>query len=932
MHDHSHDHHDHEHSDDCEHCALQPNADPHFIWIDDNGIGRSQVVFFRRSFFLDEEPGEGTVHIFADTRYRLILNGTVLGHGPARFHLGYAEYDSYDLTPYLVDGENVLGVIVHSIGSGTFSSDASIGGLAVWGEVETLEGDVLELDSGDGEWIAVRADAYSSDTTRLSFALGPFEELDANLLPDGWELPGFDTTDWPAAVAIANPGHWGELFPRSIPLLDEREVWPAKEAGIFATVTPETDEQSVVSLRCNVDEPKHWALTTSPLAFVTFVHSPVDQTVDFGLSWGRLWVNGEEQTLFPRADLLWRNDSVITLKAGWNSWLSIDGVSGDAYEYAVQWPKEAGLTVSAGQLQDTVPTFYAGGPWPGADTDELAEALRDARDARSLPEEFGPWQLFEARTEMPSPYAARAWQHVRPVYDADDTEEGDLVLLYDFGTEVLGRPRLEFTAAEGTVIDLLYTERLQDGAARHGMQNTRMGERYIATEGEQQWYPLHPRGMRYLEIIVRGGRGKFELRHLGLTRANFPVRDFGSFQCSDPVLNQIWKVGRDTLFACMEDAYLDCPWRERGLYTGDLLVQYYSNLATFGDHELMMRSLLQLLETQDETGLLSCSSHGLPAGRHPDYSAIAVQAIWHYWARTGDLDFVEAQEDRLRNLLAGLQGIEEPGLNLINTDGREPYVDLSAIDTFGINMASNCLHQRAFSDGAQLLQLLNDDAGAMQYEAHADEVAAAIREAFWDAGRGVFLDRRPADVDNAEPSTLGNVYALIYEIASDEQSDQAIDFITESMADIRRIEHPDATADFNLTTYSSFYALGLLYQYGKDDEAESYMRENYGALLEQGAVTWWEYFLSHWSLCHAWSSAPTHYLSTQVLGIRYATPGQPDDITIDPLPGSVQWASGTYPHPRGPIYVEWERRGGQLILDYDAPDGVNIILPQDVDE
>jgi hypothetical protein len=889
-----------------------------FIWTDSAAAGRSRVALFRRTFSLKSEVQNAFLHLFADTRYRLMVNGITVGHGPGRFHITHPQYDSWDIAPYLLQGDNVIAVIVHSMGRGTFSSDASRGGLIAWGEIGDAENKISLATNAS--WKALECQAYAQDTARLSFALGPYELLDARLLPMGWETASFDDQNWHPAVPLTEP-HWGKLKPRSIPLLDEREVLPEKVLNTFQTRHDEN--QKVCSLRYAYDGDEDlWPTPVSPssLALLTFLHSPKQQRVKLGVSWGYVWLNGQQVKPQGRRDLAWRSDCEVTLEAGWNSWLVLDNTYGDAFEYVMQWPLGSELTLNVEQQLQSEPSFLVAGPW-AQNVQSLFEDLGGIAEPSQLPEQLGKWSSIPAHWGHSSPFGERAWESVEPVHEKDAN-----VYLFDFGTEVLGRPLLEFTAPAGTIVDLLYTEQLQNGAARHGIQATRMGERYLAREGHQSWHVLHPRGTRYLEVVVRGDQENFRLHKLSLARANYPVRDVGSFTCSDPLLNRIWQVGRDTLFACMEDAYLDCPWRERGMYTGDLLVQFYVNGATFGDYALMRRGIELLWETQSpESGLLSCASHGLLPGRHPDYSMIAVQCLWHYWARSGDIEFVRQCESGLRNLLDALQKAETPGLNLFDFTGTEPYIDLSHFDREGINCAGNCFHYQAFVEGAKLLRVLGDENEALRYEKHAGEIFEAIQRAFWSKEQKLFLDRRLSDNSSTQPSALGNVLALLYGLELPSQKPFVLAFVLDSMKHNRRVPEPKQNSDFNITSYSSFYALGALLQNGKANETQDFMRDNWGRLLDAGAVTWWEYFLDEWSLCHAWSASPTHYLSTQVLGVQYATPGQPDEIIIAPQPGDLQWAEGTYPHPRGPIHVSWQKRGDQLKIDYELPEGVKLI-------
>ena len=69
--------------------------------------------------------------------------------------------------------------------------------------------------------------------------------------------------------------------------------------------------------------------------------------------------------------------------------------------------------------------------------------------------------------------------------------------------------------------------------------------------------------MRYATLVFRNLTKPLAIRQVGLRQVHAAVEDVGAFECSDEMLNQIWRVGRETLRNCMFDAYVDCPWREQ---------------------------------------------------------------------------------------------------------------------------------------------------------------------------------------------------------------------------------------------------------------------------------------------------------------------------------------------------------------------------------
>jgi len=800
--------------------------------------------------------------------------------------------------------------------------------------VSDAAGRVVALAS-DESWRAVESPAQRSETAAMSFALNPAEVLDARAEAVGWAEPGFDDTDWPHAVACANADHWGPLRARSIPLLDERTVRPRRRVGTWVARAVGNEEiYSFLVASSGRRMPRR-------VAAMTYIHSPRAQEVTLGAWWGRYWLNGRELTPTVRRDVSLRQDFPAELEAGWNRLEVHETIGHDAWDFHLAVPAEGALAVSAERELDSPNTFLVAGPW-GGEAGAAAEAMDlPVGEPSALDDELGPWRRWPRDRSAESPCRERAWKTFESLCDdasprvdvsafAERVGAETLAVLLDFGEEVLGRPVLDFSAAAGTVVDLTYTEQLAaDGTADvHGRFFVDMGDRRIARAGRQRWHVFHPRGFRYLEVLVRGDLSSFDLHDLAVTRASYPAgRGAGRFECSDPVLNDVWRLGQATLDACMEDAYLDCPWRERGLYSGDFLVQFHVNLAARGDTALFRRCIGLFLDAQGDNGLIPGGCHGLPPGRHPDYSAVLLQAAWAYWARTGDTETLGAWAPRLRKLIDGLGALRGAGRTLLDGAELDSYIDLSHGDRGGVSCALNCFLQRAFHDAGRLFDVLGDAPAAEAYAAEAERLAAAIREGFWNDERGAFIDRLASDVPDAGPSVPGNALPVLYGIATDAQARRAVEFLAEALRNNFRVSAPAENSDCNVTSYFAFYALGALYRLGRIAEAEAFMRTYWGRMLDAGAWTCWEYFVDKRgaSRCHAWSASPTHFLSRCVLGVTLPEPGNANVVAIRPQPGTLDWAEGQYPHPAGPIGVRWEVKAGKLRIDVDAPESVTVI-------
>lgn len=81
---------------------------------------QSRHLYFRGTMEVEGfEILEARLKVCADTRYRLWLNGQMLGHGPARSDTANQYYDIYDVTDAIKQGENLFAALVIHYGIGT---------------------------------------------------------------------------------------------------------------------------------------------------------------------------------------------------------------------------------------------------------------------------------------------------------------------------------------------------------------------------------------------------------------------------------------------------------------------------------------------------------------------------------------------------------------------------------------------------------------------------------------------------------------------------------------------------------------------------------------------------------------------------------------------------------------------------------------------
>lgn len=165
--------------------------------------------FFRRTFTLETPPQSARLYITAHGLYEAWLNGQRVGD--QCFTPGFTPYDKmlqyqvYDVTALLQEGENVLGAI---LGDGWYRGKVHIAGHRnVYGERLALL--ALLVVSTAREEVVIGTDSSWKVTTGpiLKSDLKDGEMYDARLEMPGWCMPGFDDRSWQCVRVVSHPKH-----------------------------------------------------------------------------------------------------------------------------------------------------------------------------------------------------------------------------------------------------------------------------------------------------------------------------------------------------------------------------------------------------------------------------------------------------------------------------------------------------------------------------------------------------------------------------------------------------------------------------------------------------------------------------------------------------------------------------------------------------
>jgi len=469
-------------------------------------------------------------------------------------------------------------------------------------------------------------------------------------------------------------------------------------------------------------------------------------------------------------------------------------------------------------------------------------------------------------------------------------------IIWDLGRIWTGYPRLTVSGSPGTVIDLCYGEHLTDGVVNAAKSRLNYVDRIILGNGILSHRITWPKCARYVQINVLQGYANLHL--LEWERSTYPVERKGHFFSSDPVLDQAVEISLHTVQLCMEDSYMDSPWRERGSWLGDDLSKCQVAYGYFGDYVLARRFLVHHARGQLASGMMRGKYPGNVTSHVSTWTLRFPASVLEYCAESGDWNLAEELWPNLERLRAWILARQRadglfaaPPIEVSSTRNFYNFIDWAPIDTRGANAAWNAFAH----DGFRAIGIIARRIGRLFPED--EDILAEHRrnfaQRFWDSEKGVFFN---GVVDGKRTERWGcheNVLASLFDLADSEQKARlwpkllAEDLSARFLPDEKDydIEVPEAgkivtialarntyrwSADRMVpigTPYFAGYLLKAMSREGLLAPAMSLIKSWWGEFSRQGATTVWETWDSRQSLSHGWSCSPALVALRQYAGL-----------------------------------------------------------------
>jgi len=362
---------------------------------------------------------------------------------------------------------------------------------------------------------------------------------------------------------------------------------------------------------------------------------------------------------------------------------------------------------------------------------------------------------------------------------------------------------------------------------------------------------------RYIVLEVVASSSKYQVYADGchftaVSSASGKVKPVGK----DEKERRIDTVAVRTLSECMQTEFEDGPKRDRRLWLGDLRLQALTNYYTYKSNDLVKRCLYLFAGTAQNDGTLSACVFTKPKVVADDtvmfdYSLFFISVLHDYYFHTKDLA-------TLKDLLP----LAAKQIELASIRFHDDVIEDS--DVLGWcfldwNLALNkqCGAQAIYIYALRQLIALKRELGldtvALERDLKA-KIGAGIR-AFYDKDLGVFVSGKDRQI-----SFASNVWMVLAEVFDKKQNCEILSRL------------PVLNALAMVTPYMYHHYVLALIESGLGEEARLSMDAYWGAMVDDGADTFYELFnplspdespyggKAVLSYCHAWSCTPSYLL------------------------------------------------------------------------
>jgi len=512
-------------------------------------------------------------------------------------------------------------------------------------------------------------------------------------------------------------------------------------------------------------------------------------------------------------------------------------------------------------------------------------------------------------------------------------QQADEGWMVDMGQNMVGWIRIKASGASGDKITLRHAEVLdkQGNMYYDNLREAKCTNTYILKGGTEETFEPHFtfQGFRY--VMVSGYPGELTADKIRGMVIHSDMEPTGTFECSEPLINQlqhniVWGLKGNFL-----DVPTDCPQRDERLgWTGD--AQVFAPTACFNmNAEGFYRKWLKdLAADQREDGAIPHVVPDILGGMGATGWADAGVVIpWVVYLNYGDKTVLENQYESMKAWIGYMK--ERAGEDLIWT-GDYHFGDWLAFastrsDYMGAYTVKDLIATAYFSYSSSIVAktaaILGHDAEAQNYARLSEQIKEAFRQEFVTPNGRLVAHTQTA-------YTL----ALAFNMLDGETAKKSAAYLAGDVEEFGHITTGFLGTPLISLTLTDIGRTDLAYQLLNRTEYPSWLYP-----VTMGATTIWE----RWdgqkpdstfqnpgmnSFNHYAYGAIGKWLYQVVagIGIDEKAPGY-KHIIIQPRPGGgLTWAKATHQSLYGEIVSEWKLDGKKFRMDVEIPDNTTATI------
>lgn len=479
-----------------------------------------------------------------------------------------------------------------------------------------------------------------------------------------------------------------------------------------------------------------------------------------------------------------------------------------------------------------------------------------------------------------------------------------------------GIVRLTVRGKRGSRVILRPAEILRDSAV---YQRCMPGYTWTYTlsgdeEGET-WQPQFTyTGFRYVEVTTEGDVEVIKLTGLH-TSAN--VAEAGQFECSDTLLNRIYRLIDWAISSNLASITTDCPTREKLGWQEQNHLMAPSMMYRYDMRSLMNKIVDDLADSQHDDGAIptiapeyTLFAQGSGFEDTPEWGASFILCPYYNYLWYGDESSIRRHYDRMKRYVAYLQGRTEGD---ILDYGLGDWFDIGPerpgkAQLTSVALSATAMFHYELCIMSRIASLIGKEDDAKRFGQMAAEVKQAFNARFWDKEKRQY----------EQGSQTASAMALFMNLTTDENRNDVlqtlVDDITNRMGRQQTTLTPgDGDALVTAGDVGYRYVLQSLFQGGRSDIVWQMNRRDdipgYAWQLRQGATALTESWQAYDNVSnnHLMLGHLMEWLFQSPGGIRQAENSvEWRHIVIEPqMVGELTWAKTSYRSTQGLITCDW---------------------------